>query len=171
MSGVIYLYGIIITWRENSTNPSQEDRGANVSAMEGQIPIIVVIVLPGTQVSQGASTLYFSNQSYIVHSSGHFCSGKTFLLDRLSSLNILTSPPSPPSKYGSKILWALQVRIVKFKTRLGLARILVHPLFCGIYLWFYSSEDIMPYESQVLPLSVILHNCDLDFQKLELPKH
>jgi hypothetical protein len=57
------LYGIIITWRENSTNPSQEDRGANVSAMEGQIPIIVVIVLPGTQVSQGASTLYFSNQS------------------------------------------------------------------------------------------------------------
>ena len=67
MPGVIYLDGIIIiTWRENSTiNPSQEeeDKDANVSAMEGQIPIIVVIVLPGTQVSQGASTLYFSNQS------------------------------------------------------------------------------------------------------------
>jgi hypothetical protein len=51
---------IIIAWQENSTNHSQEeDRGANVSAMEGQIRIIVVIVLPGTQVFQGANTLDF----------------------------------------------------------------------------------------------------------------
>jgi hypothetical protein len=53
------LYDIIIIWQENSTNHSQEDRDVSVSAMEGQIPIIVVIVLPGTQVFQGASTLYF----------------------------------------------------------------------------------------------------------------